>query len=69
MANFDFQALMQKIMGDADFVAALSQDPEAALRDAGLEASDEVLVAVRGVDAESLRRLATAFKEDQAAAG
>ncbi len=69
MANFDFQALMQKIMGDAAFVAALSQDPETALRDAGLEVTDEVLAAVRGVDAESLQRLASTFKEDQAAAG
>lgn len=68
MPNYDFQALVKKVMTDDAFAANLSSNPTQALRGAGIEPTAELLDAIKGVDAASIKKLATAFKEDQAAA-
>ncbi len=63
----DFQTLVGKALSDEGFAAALVNDPEAALRGAGFEPTDEILEALKGVDVEAIQTLAAAFGEDKAA--
>ena len=64
---FTFQALVGKAMSDEAFAAALVKDPEGTLREAGVEPTPEILEALKGVDVESIKKLAAAFGEDKAA--
>ena len=43
------------------------ENPEAALREAGIEPTDEILDALEGVDVESVQKLAAAMGEEKAA--
>lgn len=64
----DFQTLVGKAMSDEKFAQALVDNPEQALRSAGIEPTPEMLEALRGVDAAAIRRLAEAFGDNKAAA-
>jgi len=63
----DIQILVGKILPDEEFAKALSDNPEQALKDAGVEPTIDLLEALKGVDADSLQNLASAFGENQAA--
>jgi hypothetical protein len=64
----DFETLVGKALADEEFAAAVVENPEAALRQAGIEPTDEMLEALNGIDVEAVKNLAAAFGEDQAAA-
>jgi hypothetical protein len=61
------QLLIGKILEDKEFAEALVQDPEKTLADAGIEPTVDLLEALKEVDAESLKNMAAAFGENQAA--
>ncbi len=63
----DLQTLVGKILSDEDFVTALAENPEQALKDADIEPTVDLLEALQGIDTESLKNLAAAFGENQAA--
>ena len=63
----DLQLLIGKILSDEKFAEALADNPEQALQKANIEPTVDLLEALQDVDAEALRNLATAFKENQAA--
>jgi hypothetical protein len=63
----DLQRLVGKILEDETFARALVADPETALAEAGIEPTVDLLEALEGVDLESLKELAAAFGENQAA--
>lgn len=63
----DLQTLIGKAMSDEKFAKALADDPEKALREAGVEPTPEMLEALKGIDAASIQKLAQAFGEDKAA--
>lgn len=55
------------VLNDSDFCNALVQDPEATLRARGIEPTPEIVNALQAVDAEGLRKLVSAFGQQQAA--
>jgi hypothetical protein len=63
----DLQVLVGKILSDENFAKALAQNPEQALKDAGIEPTVDLIEALNGVDAEALQKLAVSFGENQAA--
>jgi hypothetical protein len=63
----DLQTLVGKILSDESFAQALAQNPEEALKNAGIEPTVDLIEALKGVDSESLKKLAAAFGENQAA--
>lgn len=63
----DFQTLVGKAISDEQFAQALVNDPEKALKEAGIQPTPEMLEALRGVDAAAIQRLAQAFGENKAA--
>ncbi|MDH3675601.1 MAG: Os1348 family NHLP clan protein [Anaerolineae bacterium] len=67
MASNDIQFLVGKILSDPDFAQALVKNPEKVLQENGIEPSIDLLKALDGVDAESLKNLAAAFGDNQAA--
>ncbi len=68
MPNLDFQTIVSKVMSDDGFAANLALNPEQALKGAGIQPTSELLDALKGVDVASLKKMASSFKEDQAAA-
>jgi hypothetical protein len=67
MASNDIQFLVGKILSDPDFAQALVKNPEKVLQENGIEPSIDLLKALDGVDAESLKNLADDFGDNQAA--
>ena len=63
----DLQTLIGKILSDEEFAKTLADNPEQALKDAGIDPTVDLLDALKGVDAESLKSLAAAFGDNQAA--
>ena len=63
----DLQNLVGKILSDEKFAEALAKNPEQALQEAGIDPTIDLVEALKGVDAESLKNLAAAFGENQAA--
>jgi hypothetical protein len=63
----DLQQLVGKILSDEKFAKALAENPEKALKEAGIEPTLDLVEALKGVDAESLKGLAASFGEQQAA--
>ena len=63
----DLQTLVGKILSDEKFAEALAKNPEQALQEAGIDPTIDLVEALKGVDAESLKNLAAAFGENQAA--
>lgn len=68
MAASDFNTLVSKVMTDDGFAASLVANTRQTLEGAGIQATPEILDALKGVDVAALKQLATSFKEDQAAA-
>ena len=68
MSKNDFQSLVTKVMSDDGFAANLALNPEQALKGVGIQATSEMLDALKGVDVASIKKLASTFKEGQAAA-
>lgn len=64
-----FQTLIHKVMSDDEFASALASDPQRALQGAGITPTAELLEALKGVDVAAIRKLASTFKEGQAAGG
>lgn len=67
MAADDIQILVGKILSDDDFAESLVDDPEKVLRENGIEPTIDLLTALKGVDAKSLKSLAATFGDNQAA--
>lgn len=65
--NNDIQILVGKILSDQEFVKALVENPEQALKDAGIDPTLDLIEALQGVDAEALQQLARSFGENKAA--
>ena len=63
----DVQLLVGKILEDQGFAKALAENPQAALEEAGIEPTIDLLDALNGVDVESLQKLAANFGDDKAA--
>jgi hypothetical protein len=63
----DLQFLIGKILSDEEFAEALAQNPEQTLRENDIEPTIDLLEALKDVDAESLKQLASSFNENQAA--
>jgi hypothetical protein len=63
----DLQQLVGKILSDEKFAKALAENPEKALKEAGIEPTLDLVEALKGVDADSLKNLAASFGENQAA--
>ncbi len=63
----DFQSLVSKALSDETFARSLVANPEKALKEAGVQPTPEMLDALRGLDVESVRKLAQAFGTDKAA--
>jgi hypothetical protein len=63
----DLQTLVGKILSDEKFAEALAKNPEQALQEAGIDPTIDLIEALKGVDAASLKSLAAAFGENQAA--
>lgn len=66
MSNHD--GIIQKIISDAGFAQQLASNPEAAFKAAGIDATPEMIAAVKGLDGAALQRLASAFGQSRAAA-
>lgn len=60
-------ALVARLVSDPGFAKAVTENPSNALRSAGIEATPEMLDALKGIDAGALQRLAVAFGKDKAA--
>lgn len=67
MSTADLQTLVGKILSDEAFAAALAENPQKTLDEAGIEPTIDLLEALEEVDAESLRKLAENFGDHQAA--
>jgi anaerobic selenocysteine-containing dehydrogenase len=63
----DIQMLVGKALSDEGFVKKLVANPEGALKEVGVEATPEMIEALKGIDVESLKKLAAAFGQDKAA--
>ena len=59
MAQFD--SLINKLTTDRSFAATLVADPKGTLEANGVEATPEMIDAIRSLDAASVERLAGAF--------
>ncbi len=63
----DLHTLVGLALNDEQFADNLVKDPEATLRQAGIEPTPEILEALDGVDVDMVRNLAAAFGTDRAA--
>jgi hypothetical protein len=63
----DFQTVVGKAISDESFAQRLVDNPEQALREAGVTPTPEMLDALKGIDVESVKKLAVAFGEGGAA--
>ena len=60
--------LIRLILEDVAFAQRLLDEPEATLRSAGFNPTEEQLAAVAGLDLDGLRTLASSFDGNKAAA-
>jgi hypothetical protein len=65
MANL--QDVAMKVLSDPSFAQKLVSQPEATLREAGIEPTPEMLDALKGVDVASVQALAKDFQDGKAA--
>ena len=61
------KALVEKVMTDDSFVEALVRNPEETLKSAGVEPTAEILDALKGLDVDAVRKLASSFGDENAA--
>ncbi len=64
MSQFD--ALLNKLTSDPGFAATLVADPEGALSAHGIEPTDEMVSAIRGLEPASIEKLVGAFGKSAA---
>ncbi len=62
----DFEKLVHKAINDESFAQSLVDNPDAALRSEGIDPTPEMLDALKGVDAGSIKELAATFGENKA---
>jgi len=62
MGEEDLSRVVGKAAADPEFAEKLLANPEEALRSIGIEPTEEMVDALRDVDADSLRRIADAFE-------
>lgn len=62
MEETDLSRVIGKAAADPEFAETLLDTPAAALRSIGIEPTEEMIEALRDVDADSLRRVAEAFE-------
>ncbi len=67
MTQTDFQNLINRVMTDEVFAKSLADNPTETLKGIGVEATPEMLDALKDVDANSLKHLAATFGDDRAA--
>ena len=63
----DFQTLVGKAVSEEGFAQKLVDNPEEALKEAGITPTPEMLDALKGIDVESIQKLAGSFGEGKAA--
>ena len=61
--KFTFRYLATKVLYDEQFSILLHNDPKEALQSIGIEATEEILEALKTVDKESIQRVAEAFSD------
>lgn len=59
--------IIDKVLADSNFAAELVARPAETLGSMGVEATPEVIAALKGLDPENLQRLVGAFGKQQAA--
>ena len=62
MGEADLSRVVGKAAADPEFAEELLANPEVALRSIGIEPTEEMVAALRDIDADSLRRVADAFE-------
>jgi hypothetical protein len=65
MANV--QSIIGKVMSDRAFCEQLIRDPEATLQANGVEPTPEIVDALKGLDPDSVQKLAAAFGKESVA--
>ncbi len=60
-------SITDEVLNDPEFCDALVCDPVATLRARGIEPTPEVIEALKAVDGDGLRKLVSAFGQQQAA--
>ncbi len=63
----DTANINELVLSDSDFCDALVRDPETTLRARGIEPTPEVIEALKGIDGDGLRKMVSAFGQQQAA--
>jgi len=63
----DFQTIIGKVFSDTAFCKQLIANPEKTLRDHGVEPTQEMIAALKVLDADAVMKLAAAFGKEQAA--
>jgi hypothetical protein len=66
MNQSDFKYLENKILSDREFTKELTENPEQALKRAGIPITPEVLNALQGVDGSAFDKLARTLQWDEA---
>ncbi len=64
----EFSQLVERMITDDAFCSRLVANPEAVLTENGVEATAEMVGAIKGLDAASVKRLASAFGNKATAA-
>jgi hypothetical protein len=64
----EFSQLVERMIADDAFCARLVSNPETVLAENGVEATAEIVAAIKGLDAVAIKRLASAFGNKAAAA-
>lgn len=64
----EFSQLVERMIADDAFCSRLVANPEAVLAENGVEATAEIVGAIKGLDAVAIKRLASAFGNKAAAA-
>jgi hypothetical protein len=64
----EFSHIVERMISDDAFCARLVENPESVLAENGIEATTEIVEAIRVLDAVAIKRLASAFGNKAAAA-
>lgn len=60
-------SIVQKVLSDSNFCSQLVANPGETLKTMGVDATPDIVSALKGLDPASLQRLASAFGKQQAA--
>jgi hypothetical protein len=64
----EFSQLVERMVTDDAFCSRLVSNPETVLKENGVEPTSEIVGALKGLDADAIKRLASAFGNKSAAA-